>query len=166
MAPVKGKSSVTDRDLGWGRFFSAVNDLDDLHAKVGVLADTAQGGLHVPGGQLTVAEIAAVNEFGTSDGRIPERSFIRSTFDKMREELERDAGKLVALVLDGAMTAQGALGVLGAKLAAEMKKTVTVGEGVAPANAPSTVRRKGSARTLVDTGRMVGAITWVIFRGE
>lgn len=174
---------VTDRDHGWRRILQLVKALDGgIYAKVGVLADTEQGGMHEPGGQLTVAEIAAVQEFGTQDKHVPQRSYLRSTFDKLRPELEQDSKKLVGKILDGAMDPVRAVGILGAKLAAETKKTITTGEGVPPPNAPSTLRRKLAAgawnkggaaqaagqtpRTLVDTSRMVNAITHVVVDGQ
>jgi hypothetical protein len=33
------------------------------------------------------AEIAEIQEYGTDDGRIPERSFQRSSFDENRDEI-------------------------------------------------------------------------------
>lgn len=156
------------------------------YTKVGVLADSERGGLHQQGpdgrsAKLTVAEIAAIAEFGTEDGTQPPRSFVRSTFDEMREELVQDSRRLiVAVVLDGTMTATQALGILGLKLATGIRAKITQGPGVPPPNAPSTLRRKlakglwnrkGKAaslgpRTLVDTGRLVGAISWAVVIDE
>lgn len=156
---------VVDKDRGWAQFWKAIDSMKGkgAYAKVGVLADAEEGGLHVPGATLTVAEIAAVQEFGTEDGSIPSRSFVRSTFDEQKEELAEMARRLFFLILQGKQTTGNALNVLGAKLAAEIKKKITTGAGVPPPNAPSTIAAKGSDRPLVDTGRLVNAIAWAVF---
>lgn len=164
-------AKVVDRDLGWRELFKRVNEIKHSHVKVGILADDEKGGLHVPGADLTVAEIAVVNEFGTEDKRIPERSFVRSTFDDKREELVALGAKLIGGVLDGKLGTLKALNVMGSTLATAMKRKITDGEGIPPPNAPSVLERKqskgkGLVRTLVDTGRLLGAITWRAIVGD
>lgn len=181
------KSRVVDRDRGWGDLLKQVDAMAGRSfVKVGILGDKG-GGLHEqdPDGKaspLTVAEIGAVNEFGSEDGHVPERSFLRATFDRMREELASDAAKLLVKALDRKLSVEMALNVLGAKLAAEVKKTITV-IGVPPPNAPSTVARKTDAgawnkggqaqgvlqwgvRALVDSGRLVASIAWAVVTGR
>lgn len=175
------KSRVVDKDHGWRDFLDAAEALSGgSYAKVGVLADDDKGGLHVPGGKLTVAEIAAVNEFGTRAGNIPARPAHRMAFDVHQEELHQLAGQLVIKVtLDRTMSVEQALNILGATQAANVKKYITAGDPIPPPNAASTIRRKiesgqwnvrGKAqvqsgfgvRTLVATGRTVGAVTWAV----
>lgn len=153
---------VIDRDRGWRAMIKAVDALagGNSYAKVGVLADDSKGGAHVDDTEeLTEAELAGILEFGTSDGRIPERSFVRSTFDEQREVLTDMGAKLLFQIIEGKISLGNALNAMGAKLAAEIKKKVTV-EGVPPPNAESTIEAKGSDRPLVDTGRMINAVTW------
>jgi hypothetical protein len=172
-------NEVHDKDLGWLAILQQVEALaGGAYAKVGVLEDDPKGSYRPKGG-LTVAEIAAVQEFGTEDGHVPERSFLRSTFDEMRDTLDEMSRKLIiAVVLDRTLTVEQALNLLGAKFAAAVRAKITDGEGVPPPNAPSTRARKeakgrwnvkGAAaaaglgvRTLVDTARMIGAITWAL----
>ena len=185
---------VIDRDHGWKRLISLAEAMKGgSYARVGVLADEAAGGLHerdpVTGRSLplTVAELAAVLEYGTQDGHIPSRPFLRMTFDAQVDELARMAKLCVLKILTGDLTVGQSLGMLGAQLAAEVKKTVTAGPEVPPHNAESTLARKlakgawnkrgkaqrskreGGAelgpRTLVDTGRMIGAVTWQVIMG-
>jgi hypothetical protein len=157
------KPSIIDKDHGWAALFKRVKEIKDSYVKVGVLADDAKGGMHVPGADLTVAEIAVVHEFGA--GIVPERSFVRSTFDARREELVELGKKLMTGVIDGKIKLKPALDVMGSTLATAMKRKITEGAGVPPPNAPSTVAAKGSSRPLVDTGRMLGAITWASIVG-
>lgn len=167
-----GSSYLTDKDFGWKRMMDSVKAFSkDAYVKVGILGDSSRGGLHVTGpdgkaSELTVAEIALVNEYGSKDGRIPSRPAFRSTFDRMKKTLEDDASKLLMrVVLDG-MPLIKALDILGNKLAVEIKKTITAGPEVPPENADSTRRikeakkgaRRWGIRTLVDKGREVGAI--------
>lgn len=159
------KSKLVDKDLGWTKMLQRAAEIKNARVKVGVLADDSKGGMHVPGADLTVAEIAAVHEYGTQDGHIPERSFIRSTFDKKREELVAVGKRMMGDVLRGRIGVKQALNMMGSALASEVKSAITDGEGIPPPNAPSTIAAKGSSRPLVDTGRMLNAVTWVIEDG-
>lgn len=184
-----GTNRVIDRDLGWQDLLARARALaGGAYSKVGILADSSRGGLHQVGpdgkaAPLTVAEIAVVQEFGTEDGRTPSRSFVRSTFDEQRGALAADARKLlVAVVLDGKMSVDRALNILGLKLASMIREKIITGAGVPPPNAPSTLRRKlakgawnrkGKApqrgqgpRPLVDFARMLGAIAWAVVIGD
>ena len=158
------KVSVTDRDTGWAALFKRAKDAKDGRVKVGVLADDAKGDVETEGG-LTVAELATVLHYGTSDGQIPPRPFLSMAFDEQRPALTAMGDKLISAVITGAVTAEKALNLMGLKLATEAKRVISVGAKLAP-NAPSTVAQKGSARPLVDTGRLLGAITWAIEKGS
>lgn len=164
---MSAKVRVVDKDKGWLAMLERAAEIKDARVKVGVLADDKQGGLHEVGAdgkasELTVAEVAAVLHFGTLDGRIPPRPFLTSTFEEQREELTELGKKLIEGILKGKMDVDRALNIMGAKLAAEVKKKITAGAGMPPPNAPSTIERKGSERPLVDTGRLLGAITWAV----
>jgi hypothetical protein len=160
------RAQIIDRDLGWKDMTKAVAAMaGGAYAKVGVLADDSKGAEHVDDGGITVAELATVLEFGTEDKHIPARPFLRGTFDEKREELAGNAKTLIGKIIDREQTVKGALDVLGLKLATETKKTITDGAGVPPPNAPSTIEQKGSDRPLVDTGRLLNAITWAVEMG-
>jgi hypothetical protein len=169
-----------ESDLGWAKLWRLLDVLrrTGAHVKVGVLEGHGTGSELREGG-LTNAQLAAVHEFGSADGKIPERSFIRSTFDANRETYRENLKELLVKVVDGKLTVEKAFSVLGLKIATDIKKRITTGAGIPPPNAPSTVARKikkgawnkgggGAPRPLVDTGRLLGAITWAYFatRGE
>lgn len=166
-------AKVTDKDRGWKRLQALAQQLasQDVHVKVGVL-DDGQAGSEVRDG-ITNGELAVAMEFGTRTA--PARSWIGRTFDKKRGEVQADMQRLLAHVIDGKITVDKALNVLGAKYSAEVKNTVTQGEQIPPPNAPSTLARKlaktrtgaaNAVRTLIDTGRMVGSVTWAAFGGS
>lgn len=179
------RNEIRDTDHGWREMLRVAQALaGGAYVKVGVMGENDRGGLHAvdpatgKASPLTVAEIAVVNEFGTEDGHVPQRSFVRSTFDRMREGLAGDAAKLIVkVVLDRKMTVEAALGILGMKLATGMRSTIVDGSGVPPPNAPSTARAKArgtgkarekaiaGARPLVNTSATLNAISWAVVLG-
>lgn len=127
--------------------------------KVGVLS--SKGGDADRDG-ISMVELAAIHEFGSPAANIPERSFIRRTFAAKEREVAAMSSKIGAAIFAGRMDARRGLEILGAWGATEVKKTITSGAGIPPPNAPSTIAKKGSDRPLVDTGRLLGAITWEV----
>ena len=166
-------AKVTDIDRGWKRLQALSKQLasNDVHVRVGVLDDGKEGSADRDG--LTNGMLAVAMEFGTS--RIPARSWIGRTFDHKRNEVQADMQRLLGHIVDGKISVDKALNVLGAKYSAEVKNTVTQGEPIPPPSAPSTLARKlaktreGAAngvRTLIDTGRLIGSVTWAAFGGS
>ena len=63
------------------------------------------------------------------------------------------------------MTLPRALGLLGARMSADMKMTIK--NRIPPPLQPETIRRKGSDVPLIDTGQLINSITWaVLTKGE
>lgn len=162
---------IVDKDKGWKRLQELSKRLaaEDVHVRVGVL-DDGRAGSEVRGEGITTGQLAVAMEFGTDT--IPARSWVGLTFDRARAEVQADMQRLLGHLVDGKITVDKALNVLGAKYSAEVKSTVTQGEQIPPPNAPSTLARKmaktragaaNAARTLIDTGRMIGAVTWATF---
>jgi hypothetical protein len=111
--------------------------------------------------RLSLLEVAVVHEFG--GGSVPQRSFIRATIDEKRAEIERLQQHLAMQVVEGKLSPEQALGVLGAKVAAWCK--VRIAAGIAPALKPATVKRKGSSKPLIDTGQLRSSVTWRVEGG-
>lgn len=120
-------------------------------------------GTHGPSG-LPVVQLGAIHEFGSADGNIPERSFLRSTMESKRREHNAIIRKLGRSVMTGRQDPRVALEQLGMVAAANVQETIA--DGVPPPNAPATVRRKGSSKPLVDTGALRQAITHQVFKGK
>src|SRR5690606_39350285 len=88
-------SKVVDKDYGWRDLMKTFEGLDgEISVLVGVpgTADDYKDGVN----QVLVA---SVNEFGSDDGRIPERSFLRSTVDEKSQEYSALLAKLVRRVV-------------------------------------------------------------------
>lgn len=108
----------------------------------------------------SLALVAAVNEFGTAPGTvpvIPERSFLRAGIREGMPEFERLNRRSVKAVVDGTMTEDRALDLLGVAAVGVVKRKII--DGPFAENAPSTKRRKGSDKPLVDSGALRTAIT-------
>lgn len=93
---------------------------------------------------------------------IPERSFLRSGFDENHKKVAKDSEPMVSAMLGGKMTVQAGAGAIGQQLADAIKKYAR--DLRSPANHPFTVDQKGSSNPLVDTGSLIGAITFEIVR--
>lgn len=146
--------NVTDKDMGLKRILQELNAAKSAFVEVGIPEGAQADG-------MTIAEYGAYNEFGTS--KIPERSFMRSTFDENVSRIQQDMQRQYDAVLAGRSTTYRALLTVGLKHSDQIKQKIR--SGIAPANAPETIARKGSAKTLIDTGAMVQSITAVVKRG-
>lgn len=201
--PVKVRSQVRQVDRGLVAIQNALHSIanNKTYVKVGYLGKAgkprpnAKGDTSTP---LTNVQLGVIHEFG--QGRVPARPHIRPAFAQNKAEYLALLQKLVvASVYSGKMTYPRALGIMGAKIAADMKKFVTAGTQIPPPNQgypdsgyflekvkrgqwkldqkrarAAKAKAKGKPakdvyegpipppRTLVDTGRMIGSITWAV----
>lgn len=146
------KGGFVERDLGYSRILHELAELESTVVEVGIQND----GTSSDNGVL-VAHYAAVNEFG--GGHVPERSFMRSTFDQTVNKLVKTRAQIISGVYDGRFPASRGAGFLGELHQQDIQKTIT--SHPPPPNAPATVKRKGSSGTLVDQGLMRQTIRWV-----
>lgn len=94
---------------------------------------------------------------------IPERSYIRSTFDnkKVLKALENKIVPTAAKVALGKLPAESILEYIGIYYTAAIKSTIA--NMREPENHPFTVERKGSGKgILVDSGRLLTAISYEV----
>lgn len=94
----------------------------------------------------------------TTHIRIPERAFLRTGYDNCREEVIQKGQLLLKQVAEGNMTANGCVTALGMELSSKIKDYAT--EMGSPGNHPFTIGNKGSGNPLVNSGSMIGGITW------
>lgn len=88
--------------------------------------------------------------------RIPERSFLRSTFDNDGDKILKQTDRLLSLVVDGKLSVDDMLDACGEQFASKIK----VNMGKTKPNAPLTIEWKGSSTPLTDGGGLVDSITW------
>jgi hypothetical protein len=129
-----------------------------LRLKVGMVGPKA--GEKEEGSDLSLADLATIHEYGTEDGHIPERAPVRKTMIAMRDEMTVSMRKIAYGIYTGKADPRTALGLLGQKVAARIKLTIT--GGVQPGNAASTIARKKSSKPLVDHGQLVNAYSYVV----
>ncbi len=104
-------ASVTDRDVGLKAIIAQLQQ--GAHVRVGVQGSDAA--VTPEGSKLSLVQIATVHEFGSSDGRIPQRSYLRSTFDEKKGELESLINRLIAKAIKspGSLTLEQVVGLAG-----------------------------------------------------
>lgn len=159
-------TAVKDTDLGWNKIKRELLTADGGYTKVG-LQEGAEHKDPESGEMSDLVKIGAINEFGTK--RIPQRSFLRSSFDESQGKLKELKEKLVTAVILKKISSRQALGLLGEFFEARVKSKIRTLK--TPPNALSTqqakARRvnKGSVteinNPLVDTGQMMQSIRHV-----
>lgn len=158
------RTTFTDRDRGYARLIPGLADLHgrDLSVEVGIFEDAGPA----EGGGLSLAELAALHEFGSADGTIPARPFIRQTFARSRNLLAQAISAAMRRAIDGAapLNAEGLLLSAGDALVAQVRETILA--GLNPPNAASTLRQKRGTTPLIDTGRLLASISARVVAGS
>lgn len=145
---------------GGGRLANRLKQIRERFEKNnGVLIGVPAGkGNYKNGAPLAV--IAAVQEFGSADGRIPERSFLRVPLRQNMPEFVKVWRVLIPKVVSGELTMFQAMSQMGERAAGVSKESIA--DGIAPANAAATVKRKGSSKPLIDDGTLIQSITYIV----
>jgi len=153
---------LRDHDRGWARIRKAFGKMATSRkgpvAQVGIQGDSSRE----EGGE-TNAMIAAVHEFGSPTRSIPQRSFLRSTFDEHQRAYQRELDGIARRALDGAKLT-GELLLLGEQYRSDVLDKIN--EGIPPALQDATIeRKKGETTPLIDTGQLRNAIRVVVVEG-
>lgn len=153
-------------DAGWEQLKTRLRGLaTGAFVKVGVVAEHGAGdAVSDSDGDINMAELASVHEYGSPAAGIPARSFIRRTFVEQEGELAKFCAKATERVFEGKVTEERALDLIGAWSAAQVKKTIARGPHIPPPLKPATVKAKGSTRPLVDTGHLANSINHAVVR--
>lgn len=135
----------------------------DARVKVGVFG-SAGNHTSEDGTTISMVELAAIHEYGSEAANIPERSFLRRTFQLREQDIKKQIVKISRAYLVSKVGLDQALGLLGQWLVAAVRNTIT-SEQVVPKLEESpagrrTIKRKGSSVTLVDHGQLLNAISY------
>lgn len=146
-----------------GSLLDLVQELGDYDGRATLRVGVMENARNIDTGE-PVAPYAAANEFGTS--RIPARPFLRSTIDAKGNEWADYLGRAIR----ARVSLQTALELTGEKMKSDVKATIA--GNMAPANAPSTIRRKlrqedegggmMHAGTLIETGSLLRSIEYEV----
>ena len=114
---------------------------------------------------ITIAQIATIHEFGSSDGKIPQRSFMGSSIDENQRSISSFIGKLASAVVAGQVSEVIALGKVGQMIKDLFRKKII--SKIPPPLKASTLKKKGAGKStpLVDTGQLVGSIAFEVRKG-
>lgn len=163
----KVTATLTSDTTVWEKIRDRIRGVKNAHVKVGVLSGETEDG------DFSLAELAAVHEFGAPSVGIPERSFIRSTFRERASELKVVTEHAAKSVLEG-KSVHDALARLGLWGATAVKAQIT-DHRVVPPTSDATNRRKNrragqdataATTTLLDTGQLKNAISYEVEGAE
>lgn len=135
------------------RFFKEIEQLKKLQVRVGYQQGDEQ---EKDGADL--CDIAMFNELGTSN--TPSRPFMRDSVDKNEDKINNFCKTQMKLLSSGKTTTEQMLKSIGVFQKGLVQKEIRDGEFVP--NAPSTIKRKGSDKPLIDTGTMRQSVNFVI----
>ena len=129
----------------------------DSVVKAGILAKDGSEN-HSEG--ITVFQIGMIHEFGVPEKNIPRRSFIRVPIENNIKEITKLIENNHKLVSENAMSAKTALDRIGIKAQNTIKESFRNNKKKKKKRA--TVKRKGSSRPLIDTGQLIGSISYIV----
>ena len=136
------------------RFLGQIEQLKKLQVQVGF-----QAGAAAAEDGVDIANIAMWNELGTS--RSPARPFMRKSVDENTDKIKSMCARQLKRLAQGA-SAQDILEKIGVFQKGLIQRKIV--DGTFEPNAPSTIRKKGSSRPLIDTGRMRQSVNFIIRR--
>lgn len=144
---------VTDRMTPDGRRFQEMlKGLEELEVRVGF-----QHGEATEDDGTDICDIAAWNELGTAN--MPSRPFLRKSVDENTDKINSFLQSKKSELANGT-DAEQILKEIGIFQKDLIQEKIT--EGSYAPNAESTIRRKGSSKPLIDTGRMRQSVNYVI----
>lgn len=152
------------KDDVWRAIYAKVAQLGTVEVKAGIVGADASTPAEGAAG-YTLAQIGALHEFGErewweSGGErgVPERSFIRRTFQDQRDKLRSVIVRLSRGVLTEKVTVEKAMDVLGTWAVSAIRATIRA--RINPPNKPATIKAKKSSVPLVDTGQLYQGISF------
>lgn len=136
------------------KFMEELKELASLEVRIGF-----QHGIAQEENGADICDIAAWNELGTEHA--PSRPFMRDSVDKHLPAINHMMMSQKDALLSGA-TAKYILNTVGLFQKDLMQTEIEQGDFVA--NAPETIRRKGSDKPLIDTGQMKNSVNYQIVK--
>lgn len=140
------------------RFFRELQNLSTKQVRVGLKRGKKGKKHNGTSSKSDLVDIALYNELGTST--IPSRPFLAQTVQMHEEEIKEMAAAEASQVLLGEKDSQMVFEVIGENVRQKVQNRINEGQFVP--NAPSTIKRKGHDRPLIDTGTMRDSISYTI----
>lgn len=108
--------------------------------------------------ETDMCDVALFNELGTS--KSPSRPFLRQSVDDNGDKINALCKSIMKNVANGSCTAEEAYKKAGVYIKGLVQEQIKNGEF--EANKPSTIKKKGSDKPLIDTGQMRQSVNFVI----
>lgn len=158
---------VTDRQTQAYRGIQNLKRIRGSYVKVGfpeggqIASPTRKGSGHEEVADIAgMALIAGVQEYGSPKQGIPARPFMRPAVDENIDRLNELKVRLFGKLIDGYVTGEQALGLLGEFLVSKVRKKITT--ITTPPLAPATIARKRSSKPLIDSGQMRASVQYIV----
>lgn len=146
-------SSATEKDTGWKQFKKTLRKMGDKEVVVGIPGP-------VDFGAPNSAAIGMVQEFGTDDGHVPARSFIRSTFDANERKYTKLLERVVAQGIKTKRPIDAALFQVGEVARGDViNRIVSQQLDNLPLAASTLAAKFPKSKALINEGTLVGSIT-------
>ena len=142
------------------RFMKELRELAELEVRIGYQREQGAGtNTDDDKPRADLVDIAMWNELGAVNS--PSRAFMRDSVDKRMQEISQMVAAQKDALLEGA-TAKDILNTIGLFQQDLIQTEIEQGDFVA--NAPATIKRKGSDKPLVDTGTMKNSVHYYIVK--
>lgn len=115
-----------------------------------------------PNADLSLAQLANYLEFGTDT--IPARPFLSGTIDANMGAYKKASVSIAEKVVAQRSKLENELQLLGERILSDVKKNIV--SHIPPPNSPSTILKKGSSTPLIDTGHLMGSLTYEVVEGR
>lgn len=135
------------------KFYKELEQLKKLQVRIGF-----QRGKKKYDDETDMCDVALFNELGTS--KSPSRPFLRQSVDDNGDKINALCKSIMKNVANGSCTAEEAYKKAGVYIKGLVQEQIKNGEF--EANKPSTIKKKGSDKPLIDTGQMRQSVNFVI----
>ncbi len=153
----KGGTKVFEIDRGWKKLISMIDAAKTKpFVKVGWPAESDESAELHAGSAFTNLDIAIVHEFGAPGANVPERSHTRASYDANIVQINAFKKQLALQLIDGKITIDRALELLGLFGVSYHKKFIKAGIP------PALTGRAGTP--LIDTGQLINSLSFKKFR--
>lgn len=155
---------IIDMDFGLRKIMQGMSALPRRNVLIGIQEGTQTRAMSKNGRiqqqGMNVAQYAAANEFGTAT--IPQRSFMRSTFDEKQRNIVQVINNQIGLFIDGKVNSDQVYNRIGIAVADLIRQKIA--QIQTPPNSPVTIAIKKSSKPLIDFGQMVASIRHIVVR--
>ena len=136
------------------KLFKELKELSEMQVRVGFQRGKKHKGKGKRAG-ADLVDIALYNELGT-------RPVLAQTVAQQGDSIKQASVELIMQVAEGKMKGKQALKNIGVLVKGAVQHQMVEGEFVP--NAPSTIRKKGSDKPLIDTGQLRQGVSYKICR--